>query len=184
MLSFNMFYFINRHIILSLLLGGVWILLWGLLAAKADIAQKRTLWKVINTVVLILSLGLILYITIISRSTSSRECIFIPFNFLLKDAHTHSDIASAIMNLLLFIPVGLSLPYLFKKSARQKVIITLIFAACLSAAIELSQYIWSFGILEIDDVIMNTFGAILGALSYKICVLALRIYSKNKADKK
>ena len=62
-----------------------------------------------------------------------------------------------IQNILLFIPLG------FLLGGKRGVITGLL----LSIGIELTQYILRLGYCELDDVLNNTIGTVIGALLYK-----------------
>lgn len=61
-----------------------------------------------------------------------------------------------LLNILFFIPYGLLFPW---NDDWKRVFVT---ALVLSISIELSQYIFNLGWCEIDDVISNTLGAMIG----------------------
>lgn len=61
-----------------------------------------------------------------------------------------------LLNILLFIPYGLLFP---RKDNWERVFAT---AMVLSLLIELSQFIFNLGWCEVDDVISNTLGAMIG----------------------
>lgn len=58
-------------------------------------------------------------------------------------------------------PIGLSLPFVLGKW-KLSVPVTVVLACLSSAGIEYLQYRYSLGRCEVDDVIMNTLGALLG----------------------
>lgn len=61
--------------------------------------------------------------------------------------------------------------------------ITILFAFGLSVFIELIQYKYGLGRCEVDDVIMNTLGALIGTLAYYLCKKnKRRNYGKAKKD--
>jgi glycopeptide antibiotics resistance protein len=70
-------------------------------------------------------------------------------------------------NILMFIPLGLFLPWLYRKGFGQVVLI----GCSMSASIELIQYLNMFAgynrYVDIDDVILNTLGAIIGYWIFK-----------------
>ncbi len=75
------------------------------------------------------------------------------------------DIMQAFLNLLLFVPMGYLLPYifdLFKKGVGRT---TLVAFAC-SLIIENLQLIFRRGFYDFDDLIFNTLGGLLGAVIY------------------
>ena len=74
-------------------------------------------------------------------------------------------------NIAAFIPFGAYLGYRGKK-----IIPTVIFSFLLSFFIESMQYVWGVGISEIDDLILNTLGALIG-------VVVVRVLQKNFIEK-
>ena len=71
------------------------------------------------------------------------------------------DWRNAVLNVLLFLPLGLLLPLLWQKIFRFKK--TLITGVCLSAAIELLQ-IFTWRTTDVNDIITNVTGTALGCL--------------------
>lgn len=74
-------------------------------------------------------------------------------------------INNTLGNVLIFLPLGIFLPLLFKKYSRiTKVIIASI---VISFSIEVLQLVLRIGQFDIDDVILNTIGSIIGFLLLK-----------------
>lgn len=69
-----------------------------------------------------------------------------------------------ILNILLYVPLGYLLPRLFPKLKAWQVI--LIGLLC-SAATEATQYLFKMGWCEMDDVIHNTLGAVIGVWMWR-----------------
>ena len=67
-------------------------------------------------------------------------------------------------NLFLFIPVGIIFRTLFKGG--KALLKSVVCAFLISFFIEISQYIFAFGITDIDDIILNTAGGFIGALIF------------------
>ena len=65
-------------------------------------------------------------------------------------------------NVLVFMPLGFLTPLLFSKANSFKRI--LLMSILVSGCIELSQFILGVGISDIDDVILNVAGGVLGYL--------------------
>lgn len=109
----------------------------------------------------------LLYVTLLMRSIGSRrEVEFLPFNsyeFLRGDFHY------LIENVLLFVPFGVLLYVNLRTYGRECGIKTVLLTSFLiSASIELFQYMFSCGKSEIDDVLANVLGALIG---YAVCCL-------------
>lgn len=70
-------------------------------------------------------------------------------------------------NIIMFIPYGLLTP-LFMKKWKYMGIKVAVSAIVTSLSIEIFQYATAFGLCDIDDVILNVAGAILGYAIYKL----------------
>jgi len=76
-------------------------------------------------------------------------------------------IVNVIGNIAVFIPFGIIMPLILSKRKRNNPIITIaIGAILLSLSIELIQYIMSVGVFDVDDLILNTIGALIGYYTY------------------
>jgi glycopeptide antibiotics resistance protein len=65
-----------------------------------------------------------------------------------------------------FIPLGFLLPVVFVNiRSLRNIILT---SVCVSIFIEAMQYILTLGVFDIDDIILNLLGTVLGFLLYKI----------------
>jgi glycopeptide antibiotics resistance protein len=100
-----------------------------------------------------------------------RSNNFVPFktiNFYLFIAHVNLRIRieNLVGNVLGFIPFGFICPLIFKKFRRLSVILLATF--CLSLTYEVLQLVFGFGSFDVDDLILNTFGGILGYLPFKL----------------
>ena len=74
-----------------------------------------------------------------------------------------------IGNIIAFGPLGFLLPIVFKRIKKAKHVAYT--ALILSFAFELIQLITSIGDFDIDDIILNVFGAICGYIVYKVFIL-------------
>lgn len=68
-------------------------------------------------------------------------------------------------NIVVFIPFGLFLQVIQKRKTFRKSLLIVIIT---SMAIELMQFISGLGASDIDDVILNTCGGIIGILAYQL----------------
>lgn len=113
-----------------------------------------------------LSAAAILYATVLDRSGNGGTLYLLPFHFLLEAKIQPEIYRAMLMNVLLFFPLGLSLPYAVHGIRRRPALWTLKTAACFSAGIEVCQLLFRLGRCETDDVLVNTLGAAVGAVSY------------------
>lgn len=85
------------------------------------------------------------------------------------------ELRNIIFNILMFIPLGFVMPLLFKKC--EKFYITYFLGLCMTISIEVLQLISKRGIFEIDDIINNTLGCMIG---YGIVMIFFLFSPKNK----
>lgn len=90
--------------------------------------------------------------------------------------HDAALFMQVIGNVVVFLPWGVLLPCLMKKEESLKYVA--ISACFLSMTIEGIQAVGKLGLCEVDDVIHNTLGAVLGYLVY-LYILKKKILSKK-----
>ncbi len=102
----------------------------------------------------------------------------------LRPLWTYNEIAlgdnalkyEIILNIVLFIPLGLLFGIIFRLSGWRKVFVLGCIASCV---VELMQLVMMKGLCEIDDVIHNTLGTIIGFIFYSILEFLYRQYDKT-----
>ena len=116
-----------------------------------------------------------------SADNSVQTVHLIPFHSYAAvfKGETPEILRSNFMNALLFYPVGLMLGSGFplKWKPGVKLFLAALLAAAVSTAIEFCQYRFGLGVAEIDDVIHNILGALLGTLPC-ICVQYLEKHNR------
>lgn len=147
------------------------IVLWALLAAIIS-ERKPRLWRGINAAVFLTAIAVILYATLF-RTEIGRNLILQPFNTVVRAQKNREAYREALMNVILFIPIGVTLPNILPKRFKtgQRIAVTLLIAVLFSIALESCQYIFSRGTTETDDVITNTIGALAGMVHLPIVSL-------------
>ena len=75
------------------------------------------------------------------------------------------DIEGYLLNIVLFLPLGFLLPLIWPENDR--FVRVLLFGAALSLVIELSQLL-NIRSTDIDDLLLNTLGALLGFLLFRL----------------
>ena len=138
----------------------------GLLAVRRD---RRLAWAVAALWVL----ALIWVAFLIRRPYAAVRVVFDPFHALklfLKNLQSGKGLKmgfleGAALNLLMFVPAGYLLPVLRRevdswwKAA--------LWGFCLSLVIELLQLVTRLGMFDLDDLMNNTLGAVVGWLCAK-----------------
>lgn len=81
-------------------------------------------------------------------------------------------------NVICFMPLGFVLPVLTNR--KWKVVGTTLVCCFTSCFVETMQLISKLGSFDIDDIILNTFGGLLGYLLFWICNMIYRIINKKR----
>lgn len=119
--------------------------------------------------------GTVLWMTLLERvGEGVYETHWIPLHTywaVFSGAHPEM-IRSCFMNVVLFYPAGLLFAGLMpeNRSFRQGLLCTVLVFALFSLSIELSQRFWQIGNCEIDDVLHNTLGAVMGFVASRLDV--------------
>lgn len=114
-------------------------------------------------------LGFIIYIICLFHTVTFQDVAwsssnFIPFTEMLRyDLGSPLFIRNVLGNVLLFLPYGFFITYLF---AFKKIKIPLFLVAILSTVIETTQLLIG-RVFDIDDIILNIVGGVLGYLLYQ-----------------
>lgn len=110
--------------------------------------------------------GFVLWITLLNRTLTERKYQFELFwsikHWIANEPGGKEELIQYINNILLFIPFGFLLTYFYEK----RWLTIIVIALCFSAFIEVAQYCFALGFAELDDVISNTVGAIIGSMLF------------------
>lgn len=107
---------------------------------------------------------------ILNCTPGNYELILTPFAALSAARQQPELYRAMLMNVFLFFPLGLTLSNALPQKWHRwgRIILTTLVGCALSAGIEYAQYRCALGLAETDDVICNTLGAFLGAVSLLI----------------
>lgn len=139
--------------------------------------EEKSFWRPVIALLFLAWLAVIAVATLTDRTPGliPTEPELIPFHsYRSVIAGENKEILrSNFMNVVLFYPAGLFACELLPKSwgRARKVILVAVLFALVSAAIEFCQYHFALGQAEVDDVIHNTLGALIGAL---VCTIHIK----------
>lgn len=161
---------VTRYLPVSVLTGSAVFLLICLILRKT---KKQRNWGYKKRGVLFLLLIYLLQvamITFFSREPGSRRGIdWQFFETWRTDAKSR---AFVIENVLLFLPLGVLLPLSGKSF--QKIEKCMLMGLLISCSIELMQLLTGRRYCQLDDVVMNVFGTVIGFTFFKILLKRLR----------
>lgn len=144
--------------------------------------NRKNITRVVFIVYIIgvLSLTFIVRETMILRTPDNRGFLLEPFREV--DAMLHQPnhffwFMQIFLNIILFVPFGFLLPMISERFRR--LCFTTVTGFIFSAEIETMQYITVRGLTEVDDVINNTAGALIG---YMLYVTVMWIYKRTQKN--
>lgn len=136
--------------------------------------QRRIL-----TILFILYLGALFYVTLFAwnygaslgpAGPGGRNYNLIPFRSIYRIAVFSPTIVDPIRiligNIVMFLPMGFLIPALHKRFRR--FLLVVIIGAFVSLCIEMSQFMFTYRVSNIDDIILNTLGTALGYLTFSV----------------
>lgn len=148
-----------EYVLISFLVLSVAIVT-GMLVMKGSRAKRFVLESLLAEYYF-----LVLCSTVICRaSVMERHVELMPFwNYpdIWNKVDYPADLIEVLLNMALFVPIGFLLGGIVFKTKK-----VLLMGICLSGIIEVSQFAFSKGLCETDDVIHNTLGAFLGYLGF------------------
>ena len=118
----------------------------------------------------------------LGRAPGDHELAYnmVPFNEIMRYIRNYRRIGAfhvvinLLGNVLLFFPFGFLLPTFWPPGEKNHPFMMFATALSFSSVVEHLQYVTSVGSADIDDVILNTTGALLGYFAYQ---LRLKLHS-------
>lgn len=135
--------------------------------------ENKGWWKALVVLALTAWTVTVVYCTVSSRGGGREyQNNLIPFHSYREvlNGGNPEIYRSNLMNAVLFYPDGLLTAALLPKKwpAWAKLLLIAVIFCGISVGVEYMQYIWSLGRCEIDDVIHNTLGALVGAAAAEV----------------
>lgn len=148
---------------------------------KRDVLKKLFLNIMFYGVMFLYAL-ILFFLLFKKKSVGSFQTInLIPFRTIIdylfnEDVIVRSFAFSNIMgNIAIFIPLGIYIPLLINK---KRIFTNSAIVALISLCVEIVQYILAIGTADVDDIILNTIGGLLGILIFKLVYLIFKDKSK------
>lgn len=147
------------------------------IAAKKGYMKKQSKkgYMILSGLLFSLSIAVVFVLTLYGREKRQEYS----YNFLplssYREALLYGNteiLLQIIMNIVIFIPVGVAFPLCFRQFERNRHIIGT--ALGLSVSIECVQGIARIGMFELDDILGNVAGAEIGFFFYHILYLIIK----------
>ena len=101
------------------------------------------------------------YITVVSRASSGNNLIRTEWLEGYKSVHDVYGNSENYLNILLFVPIGCLVGLVARK---YRLIHAFLVGLFVSETIECAQLIWQRGTFDVNDLMNNTIGALIGGL--------------------
>lgn len=139
--------------------------------------DKKSKYSFIKAMLLIYFFALI-HITLFEREPGSRTAVSLTLFETFGDSRAN---AYVIENVILFIPFGLL--FAFFMPPMRKLLISIAAGIFCSLIIETTQCITQRGFFQVDDILMNSIGSMIGCICFRlikfICCVYKRIITKR-----
>lgn len=94
---------------------------------------------------------------------------------------TKEILLNLLGNVIGFIPLGFLLPIIRRKKTFS--FLCVIFVFLFSLAIEVLQLVFRIGVFDVDDLLLNTLGGLIGYLIYLLCQCMSKIGRRKSHEK-
>ena len=138
---------------------------------KKQITKKRAY----AVILLVTYITVVLFFTLLGRRSLESHRFgpdLVTYYTALFNGNTDIDIIELMLNVLMFVPIGLLACFAFK---RYKLLLSIVVGFGVSVFIELFQLLLKSGYVSMTDIIHNTLGTFLGALLGVVIILIIRI---------
>ncbi|MCD8370942.1 MAG: VanZ family protein [Clostridiales bacterium] len=135
------------------------------------------MWAVLQSVFITYSAAIFFSTLIFRKTAAAPKAEWMPFWSWYEVVVNHNStmFGEIVLNLLLFLPVGVCLALLYKIRPRTAFLVGFIW----SAAIETLQFVTCRGLFEWDDMLHNGLGCMIGAMAGSI---ALRLWESYRRE--
>lgn len=162
----------NIYILLGL------VLLVGIFIINSFSSQRK---RYVFLLILVEYIAIIFMTTVVYRSTPLNGGVqLIPFWSYRSIDGSPSLIMENLTNIIAFAPIGFLLGYCFAGMSWWKV---LGMGVLISLCIELLQLVFNKGLCELDDVMHNTLGCVIGYGIYRLIYACVNSKKKRIYDK-
>ena len=152
-------------------------------------ARKRTQYRILGKILFVLYIIFVFYFLLISEIYGrTGEMQEYHYNLVLfkeikrfwnyrKQLGIFATATNLLGNVLIFLPFGF---FMAMASKYRSFLSTLIYSFALSLTVEISQLFMKVGCFDVDDLLLNTIGGMLGFITFAVCNVIRRNYAKKK----
>ena len=152
-------------------------------------ARKRTQYRILGKILFVLYIIFVFYFLLISEIYGrTGEMQEYHYNLVLfreikrfwnyrRQLGIFATATNLLGNVLIFLPFGF---FMAMASKYRSFLSTLVYSCALSRTVEISQLFMKVGCFDVDDLLLNTIGGMLGFITFAVCNVIRRNYAKKK----
>ena len=152
-------------------------------------ARKRTQYRILGKILFVLYIIFVFFFLLISEIYGrTGEMQEYHYNLVLfkeikrfwnyrKQLGIFATATNLLGNVLIFLPFGF---FMAMASKYRSFLSTLVYSFALSLTVEISQLFMKVGCFDVDDLLLNTIGGMLGFITFAVCNVIRRSYAKKK----
>ena len=152
-------------------------------------ARKRTQYRILGKILFVLYIIFVFYFLLISEIYGrTGEMQEYHYNLVLfreikrfwnyrRQLVIFATATNLLGNVLIFLPFGF---FMAMASKYRSFLSTLVYSFALSLTVEISQLFMKVGCFDVDDLLLNTIGGMLGFITFAVCNVIRRNYAKKK----
>ena len=152
-------------------------------------ARKRTQYRILGKILFVLYIIFVFYFLLISEIYGrTGEMQEYHYNLVLfreikrfwnyrRRLGIFATATNLLGNVLIFLPFGFIMAM---ASKYRSFLSTLVYSFALSLTVEISQLFMKVGCFDVDDLLLNTIGGMLGFITFEVCNVIRRSYAKKK----
>lgn len=152
-------------------------------------ARKRTQYRILGKILFVLYIIFVFYFLLISEIYGrTGEMQEYHYNLVLfreikrfwnyrRQLGIFATATNLLGNVLIFLPFGF---FMAMASKYRSFLSTLVYSFALSLTVEISQLFMKVGCFDVDDLLLNTIGGMLGFITFAVCNVIRRSYAKKK----
>jgi glycopeptide antibiotics resistance protein len=149
--------------------------------------KVRIVLSVLGALIFILYMAVLIKATLFSFNEyvygkSANLVLFDSIRLMWRSGDYWLIFKNIIGNIILFLPLGLLLPLIFRVFNSWRIMFVVGFGT--SFVIEVLQYEYAKRIFDIDDILLNGLGAMTGLFIYKFFALIFRLMERPFTGKK
>lgn len=151
-------------------------------------AKKRRQYRILGKILFVLYIIFVFYFLLVSELYGrTGEMQEYHYNLVLfkeikrfwnyrEQLGMFSTVTNLVGNVLIFLPFGFFMPM---ASRHRSFLNTSFYSLALSLIVEVSQLFLKVGCFDVDDLLLNTIGGMLGYITFTVCNVIRRNHGKK-----